>query len=272
MLVCSGAKTKLLIVGTKDLRRTKLTNQNKVIKISVAGYDVEETSSERLLGLVINNSLTWENHLHGNDEHKGLITKLQQRAGIIKKLSFVMPKGRLIVFAEGIFFSLLNYCIEVYGNVWGLGGYDETVRHSSAFRKEDNAKLQVLVNKVLRALTGLDNDTPSAILASTSGQLSVHQRTALFTLTSVYKSLQTKEPAYSYESFNNSLLSNQDGHHQANCKKIQYKLSLSRCGYYYRGSRLFNKLPVSLVNTTKLKDFKKIAKEWVKDNIPLHPP
>ena len=76
MLVCSGAKTKLLIVGTKELRRTKLTNQNKVIKISVAGYDVEETSSERLLGLVINNSLTWDNHLHGSDEHKGLITKL----------------------------------------------------------------------------------------------------------------------------------------------------------------------------------------------------
>ena len=272
MLVCSGKKTKLLIIGTKELRKSKLTNQNKVIKIRVAGHEVEETRSERLLGLVINNSLTWENHLHGNDEHKGLITKLQQRAGIIKKLSFVMPKGRLIIFAEGIFFSLLNYCIEVYGNVWGLGGYDETVRHSSAFRKEDNAKLQVLVNKVLRALTGLDNDTPSAILASTSGQLSVHQRTALFTLTSVYKSLQTKEPAYSYESFNNSLLSNQDGHHQANCKKIQYKLSLSRCGYYYRGSRLFNKLPVSLVNTTKLKDFKKNAKVWVKDNIPLHPP
>ena len=272
MLVCSGAKTKLLIVGTKELRRTKLTNQNKVIKISVAGYDVEETSSERLLGLVINNSLTWDNHLHGNDEHKGLITKLSQRAGIIRKLSFVMPKERLIIFAEGLFFSLLNYCIEVYGNVWGLGGYDETVRHSTAFRKEDNNKLQVLVNKVLRAMTGLDNDTPSALLASTSGQLSVHQRTAFFTLTSVHKSLKMKEPAYNYESFINNFNDGQDVHHQANCKRIKYNLSLSRCGYYYRGSRLYNKLPVSLVNTPKLKDFKKNAKIWVKNNIPLRPP
>ena len=86
-------------------------------------------------------------HLHGNDEHKGLITKLSQRAGIIRKLSFVMPKERLIIFAEGLFFSLLNYCIEVYGNLWGLGGYDKTVRHSNAFRKEDNSKIQVLVKK-----------------------------------------------------------------------------------------------------------------------------
>jgi hypothetical protein len=103
-----------------------------------------------------------------------------------------MPKDKL-----RIFFSLLNYCIKVYSNVWGLQTYNEQDRKSTAFKKEDNMKLQVLVNKVLRSLTGLDCDTPSSLLSSKTGQLSVHQRTALFTLTSVHKALRAKEPSYS---------------------------------------------------------------------------
>ena len=45
-MVCSGSKTKLLIVGTKELRRTKLTNQDITIKINVDGHQVEESESE----------------------------------------------------------------------------------------------------------------------------------------------------------------------------------------------------------------------------------
>ena len=59
-------------------------------------------------------------------------------------------------------------------------------------------KLQVLVNKVLRLLTGLDRDTPVSILSASSGKLSVQQRTAFFTINSVYRILRSTEPANSY--------------------------------------------------------------------------
>ena len=78
-LVCSGSKTKLLVIGTSELRRSKLTSKNKVLKINVAGHEVIESNSERLLGLVVNNTMTWDNHLYGNEEHKGLVSKLSQR-------------------------------------------------------------------------------------------------------------------------------------------------------------------------------------------------
>ena len=113
--MCSGSKTKLLVVGTKELRKSKLAGINKKIEIEVDGHKVQESQSERLLGLIINNTMTWENHLFGNHENKGLIPKLSQRANYIWKLSKIMPKERLNIIAEGIFFSLLNYCIEVYG-------------------------------------------------------------------------------------------------------------------------------------------------------------
>ena len=183
------SKIKLLVVGTREMRKSKLTNEDKLIEIEVDGYKVTESKSERLLGLLINNTMTWESHLYGNREYKGLIPKLSQRANYIRKLSFIMPRTRLSIIAEGIFFSLLNYCIELYGNVWGLATYDDHTRHSPALRKEDLMKLQVLVNKVLPSLTGLHRDTPVSVLTAESGQLSVHQHAALSTVTLVYKAL-----------------------------------------------------------------------------------
>ena len=100
-LVCSGSKTKLLVVGTKELRKSKLTSVNKRIEIIVDGHTVTESQSERLLGLLINNTMTWKDHLYGNNENKGLIPKLSQRANYIWKLSRVMPKERLNILAEG---------------------------------------------------------------------------------------------------------------------------------------------------------------------------
>ena len=247
-LVCSGSKTKLLIVGTKELRKS---NRDISIEIIVDGHPVKETQSEH--------------HLYSNEEHTGLIQKLSHRSRIIWKLSLVMPKKNLKMMAEGIFFSLLNYCIEVYGHVWGLATYDDHSRKSTAFTKDDNAKLQILVNKVLRSLTGLDRDTPVVTLHATSGQLSVQQRTAMFTIVSVHKSIQKKQPAYNYSRLQpNSAL--------VDVRRIDYKLSLSRGSFYYRGSKLYSQLPANLTQQVNQAAFKKGAKKWVSENIPVQPP
>ena len=184
-----------------------------------------------------------------------------------------MPRDKLNTIAEGIFFSLLNYCVEVYGNVWGLPTYDDQVRHSTAFRKEDNMKLQILVNKVLRSLTGLERDTPVSVLSSVSGKLSVQQRTAFFTINTIHRSMQTQEPQYSYSTL--KPIANQENevpHYHSNCNMVHRKLSISRGGYYYRGSRLYNLLPASLTQSLTQSAFKKGAKQWVQANIPLLPP
>ena len=133
-------------------------------------------------------------------------------------------------------------------------------------------KLQVLVNKVLRSITGLDHETPVSVLSSRSGQLSVHQRTAVFTLSAVHKVLKNQEPSYSYSLLCPDPVPGQPGRIQTNCRRVESKLSISRASFYYRGSRLYNQLPASLINIPKVDVFKKSIKRWVKDNIPLLPP
>ena len=61
----AGDKSKLLIIGTKELRMSRLGDQP--YSILVDGQVVTESKSEKLLGVVMNNTMTWHEHLHGED-------------------------------------------------------------------------------------------------------------------------------------------------------------------------------------------------------------
>ena len=64
-MACAGDKTKLLVIGTKQLRTSRLNEPNEKLKVNVCGIDIESTESEKLLGLIVNNELTWKHHLNG---------------------------------------------------------------------------------------------------------------------------------------------------------------------------------------------------------------
>ena len=61
-LSCSGEKTKLLVVGTRVNRSAKIGDME--LKLIVNGDVVKDSTSEKLLGMVINNTATWHHHLH----------------------------------------------------------------------------------------------------------------------------------------------------------------------------------------------------------------
>ena len=99
------------------MRRPEL---NKTMAIHVDGKEEVETVSEKLLGVIINNEITWKHHLYGDDENEGPIPQLSKRIGILRKLSSRMSQERLKLFASGLFYSTLSYCLPVFGNVYGL--------------------------------------------------------------------------------------------------------------------------------------------------------
>ena len=81
------------IIGTREMRKAKLGDE--VHSIIVEGKVVPETKSERLLGVVMNNTMTWSDHLHGEhwrieDNSPGLIPQLSQRVGLIRKLEEIV--------------------------------------------------------------------------------------------------------------------------------------------------------------------------------------
>ena len=133
-LCVSGDKSKLMVIGTSALRRLKIPDQMSII---IDGKVVNESEDERLLGVRMNNSLTWKSHLYGDENRSvvGLIQQLSQRVGVLKRISHKMSSERLKIFAEGIIYSTLKYCLEVYGNVFGLQKYKEKSSDTQLLRQ-----------------------------------------------------------------------------------------------------------------------------------------
>ena len=56
---------------------------------------------------------------------------------MLKRLAKVMPENKFRNVSQGIFTSKLIYCIQLFGNVWGVPSLDENQRRFSAFTKGD---------------------------------------------------------------------------------------------------------------------------------------
>ena len=276
-MICAGDKTKLLAIGTTQLKRSKLEGLRK-LEIDVCGNKVVETESEKLLGLVVNNTMTWSHYLYGEkwrtaDNFPGLISQLSQRVGLLRQVVHLMPKDRFRQIANGLFHSKMVYCLHVFGNVWGMTSNDENTRRFKAFTKNDNKRLQVLQNQVLRMVTGLGPDTPTTTLLHQAKALSVHQLTAFATLTSVHKAIMTKTPKYFIKKLN---IKNDSEEHvvparQATRLVVRADLSMSRGAYFYRAASLWNMLPENLRTGLNPTVFKRKVKEWTRLNIAAKP-
>ena len=189
-MVVAGDKSKMLIVGTKEMRRKKLGDT--VQSIMVDGEVVKESVSEKLLGVIINNRMTWYEHLHGETWRKeangtGLIPQLSQRLGMLKKLSFHSSRKKLKLLASGLFYSKLSYCLPLYVSTWGLDMYRDTSTRTNTFTKEDNRKLQVIQNHLCRLLLKTQSNyyrqnQSTQELLDECGELSIHQMGAQQTL------------------------------------------------------------------------------------------
>ena len=266
-LCVAGDKSKLIVIGTKELKDSKGDTD---ISITIDDKEIVTSESEKLLGVVINGQLTWKNHLYGDKENEGLISQLTKRVGLMKRLTKYMNVEKLKFFANGIFYSKLNYCLSVFGNVFGLDTYKEGNTRYTSFTMKDNNKLQVLQNKLNRLIIKADNNTSTAELLERTGSLSIQQTIAYQTATMTQRIIQSKKPMYIAEKLkihsNNLNLRRQRTIVQPKCK-----LSIAREGFIYRSASLYNLLDKSLKNEPKIEIFKTKVKNWIRKNIAIKP-
>ena len=66
----AGDKIKLLIVGTEQVKRSRVKS---TVLIFVDEDIIDETKSEKLLGFDMKDKLTWKEHLHGYNENEMMV-------------------------------------------------------------------------------------------------------------------------------------------------------------------------------------------------------
>ena len=236
--------------------------------IVIAEDTIEESQSEKILGVVVNNTITWKNHLYGDEDNIGLVPCLSKRIGMLKKVRKYVPNHKFSQIVSGMFTSKLMFCSNVWGGLWDIPGTVDTTSRTS-ITKADMMRLQVMQNKTMRLETNLGYRTPTTELLSRTRKLSVHQMVAYSTAVQMFNISRTKEPKYHYD----RLFDGQDDFltRGGAGKRVEMKLSLGRSSFFYQGSRIWAALPGYLKSATNANYFKKTCKKWIKANIKIKP-
>ena len=113
MFSCSAEKTKLLFIGTRAKRVSTIVSKGFAPRIDVCSDAIDESTSEKILGVIVNNTITWKEHLYGDSDSEGLVPCLSKRIGVLKKIKKYVPKSKFTQIVSGLFTSKLSYCSNV---------------------------------------------------------------------------------------------------------------------------------------------------------------
>ena len=125
-------KTEVIIFDTKS--GNKLRED-----INILDSNIHITDTVKVLGLSVQNDLTWKTHT------ENMIRNLQYRIGIIKRLRSILTQKQLEIIAQGLIVSKLRY---------GLSVYSRFRFSQDDGNNKESQSIQVLLNDVMRTLKG----------------------------------------------------------------------------------------------------------------------
>ena len=168
--------------------------------------------------------------------------------------------------------SKLLYCLQLFGNVWGIESIGEVELRQNLFTKANLRSLQVLQNKVMRLMTGCGYNTCTEELFNMTGMLSFNQLVAYTTLMSIFKIKLSGKPTnlahrLGFDGQNDRVNNRRNG----NIINLNFRLARGREGMLYRGAKLFNSLDPSLQTESKIGQIKSKLKDWISQKIPRIP-
>ena len=229
-------KTHFMIMGTS----ARLQNMEEELVVVMDGVRLKESveKSEVLLGVTMQCDLKWSMQI------EALAGKLKKRLTGLEKLKYVMSKFNKKSIVEGVFNSVLCYCLPLFGGC----------------SQSEVSMLQVQQNRAARIVLSLPPRTSRDFMFDKLHWLSVKQLIAYHTLITVFRIRQSKEPEYLAGILGRD---NSSGH----IIMKNTRLVLYRNSFVFRGSVLWNKLPESLIKESKIRKFKKGLKDWVVNHV-----
>ena len=230
-------KTHILTMGTQE----RLANLEHSLQVSMDNVQLQEDEGgvELLLGCHVQANLKWRCQI------SALESRLKRRLAGLQNLKNILSFAMRKTITEGVFNSVLVYCLPLYGGA-------DTGQVKS---------VQVLQNKASQIVCHAPPRASRAPMYDRLGWLSVNQLISYHTLISVYKIKKFGEPEYLASHLNK--------------ENIYGRIIIPNCGlglatksFSYRGARQWNLLPASIRRATKISIFKKELRRWIQANVP----
>jgi hypothetical protein len=232
-LIVNAAKSNIVIIGTK----TKISDF--VLSVSLNDACLEQTNVIKLLGLYVDNTLSWDMHVNN------LLNSLSPKVGLLHRLSTFLPKSHLVQIYTALIQSNFDYALSIWGN-----SFNSVIM-----------PLQRIQNRCARICTSnYDYNVSSSFLIKELKWMDIKTRCKYFTGITMYKFVNGLLPPSLQNEFEfvkhihnyptRSATSNNLSLPQPHTEK--YKRNLS-----FIGPSLWNALPIKLRNSASLELFKR---------------
>ena len=237
MLQLNADKTHILTLGTRE----RLAIPGNKVRVCMDGIQLveDEQHSETLLGITVDADLKW----HG--QVLKLQKKLKTRLAGLSHVRHVLPYHLGKIVSEGVFNSVLGYCLPLFGGC-NTGELQD---------------LQVLQNRAAQFVTKSPPRSPRIPMFDRLGWLTVSQLVVYHTLLAVYRVRATGEPEYLAQSL---CCDNRNGHIIVK----PTRLSLLQKSFKFRGAIHWNELPPAIRKSRSIGSFKPALKNWIKNHVP----
>ena len=106
-LVANASKTALIFLNLTS-------TENSPITINVGSTKITQESKAKLLGIIIDENQDWKSQITGQG---GMISSLNSRFFLIRRLSNYIGKKRLVKVADSLYTSKIRYGIQLMGKV-----------------------------------------------------------------------------------------------------------------------------------------------------------
>jgi hypothetical protein len=210
---------------------------NTKLNIVIDGININQVNNIKFLGLYIDESLTWINHI------THISSKISKNIGIIKRLSKIVPHHVLLTLYNTLITPYLNYC-----NIIWASNYPGRLK-----------QLEVLQKRIVRIICNTDRLASTSSLFKQLNLLKFQDINILQIAQFMYKFHHCLLPKVFHDYF--VLNSNVHEHYTRSSAKNKYhlpsiKTNIRKFSIKFSGPTIWNNISNHITSVTSLAIFK----------------
>lgn len=241
-------KLKLNVTKTKCLVVSSKSCDSQCVHVKIDGETVECVKSIKYLGVVIDDKLTFRDHI----DHT--VKKIARKYGVLCRLAKDLTQWSLIHLYKTLISPHFDFCPSII----------------YLANEQQMYRLQKLQNKIMRIILRCNRRTSVRLMLDTLQWLSVRQRVTFLTLLLIHRIANGTAPEY----LSSRIVRGRDIHQHRTrfaeeIRCASFLLASSQNSLYYKGIKLYNTLPRDTKNETNLNAFKRKCLCFVKSNVDI---
>ena len=202
---------------------------------------MEQVRCFKFLGVLVNNTLTWSDHVLNM-----VCSKVSRSLNLLRRLSWFLPQPLLLLFLKSYILPTFDYC----DIVW------------SGCTKHEARQLETLLNFSCRTVLRKRKDYSASAARRELGLPTLTSRRKLHTAQMVFKCLSSNTPSYLSQLFSHPpshYCTRSSSSSQLNLPPLRTSLG-QRC-FSFMGASIWRSLPVHVRGVTDFKVFSTLCEQ-----------